>query len=80
MGLNVERHDARTRIAHLLCEMAVRSGVRPLRGEVTYSLPVTQTHLADATGLASVHGAGRSWTVHAAPAVERERQRLRLDA
>ena len=53
--VNVGRRDARTRIAHLLCEMAVRYGTRPLRGEVTYIFPITQVHLADATGLTAVH-------------------------
>lgn len=53
--VNVGRRDARTRMAHLLCEMAVRSGIKSRRGEVTYAFPVTQTHLADATGLTPVH-------------------------
>lgn len=53
--VNVGRHDARTRIAHLLCEMAVRFGAGPLEGEVSYSFPLTQAHLADATGLTPVH-------------------------
>jgi CRP-like cAMP-binding protein len=52
--VNVGRRDAKTRIAHLLCEMAVRTGDdrTPL---LTYPFPVTQAHLADATGLTSVH-------------------------
>jgi CRP-like cAMP-binding protein len=54
-GLNVGRYDAQTRIAHLLCEMAVRYGADTGGGEVTYSFPLTQTHLADATGLTPVH-------------------------
>lgn len=53
--VNVGRRDARTRIAHLLCEMARRYGAGPLRGEVSYDFPLTQTHLADATGLTPVH-------------------------
>lgn len=54
--VNVGRRDARTRIAHLLCEMAVRYG-RAAAGAptCTYVLPVTQTHLADATALTPVH-------------------------
>lgn len=52
--VNVGRRDAKTRIAHLLCEMAVRTGDdrTPL---LTYPFPVTQSHLGDATGLTSVH-------------------------
>ena len=53
--VNVGRRDARTRMAHLLCEMAVRSGAKSLDGEVAYAFPLTQSHLADATGLTPVH-------------------------
>jgi CRP-like cAMP-binding protein len=53
--LNGGRRNAKTRIAHLLCEMAVRYGVVVGRGEVTFDFPLTQTHLADATGLTAVH-------------------------
>ena len=53
--VNVGRRDAKTRIAHLLCEMGVRLGAKPLEGVVSYSFPLTQTHLADATGLTPVH-------------------------
>lgn len=54
--LNVGQRDARTKIAHLLCEMAVRT-VAPSAGarEVVFNLPVTQDQLADATGLTAVH-------------------------
>jgi CRP-like cAMP-binding protein len=54
--LNVGRRDSRSRLAHLLCEFALRleaNGMaRPDRG---YELPMTQEQLADATGLTSVH-------------------------
>lgn len=52
--VNVGRRDAQTRMSHLLCEMAVRSGDdrTPL---LRYLFPLTQAHLADATGLTSVH-------------------------
>lgn len=53
--VNVGRRDAKTRIAHLLCEMAMRYRARPEGGEVTFDFPVTQAQLADATGLTSVH-------------------------
>ena len=53
--VNVGRRDARTRIAHLLCETAVRMGVAPAEGEIIFPFPVTQTQLADATGLTAVH-------------------------
>lgn len=54
--VNVGRRDARERIAHLLCEMAVRiAGARAGACEIVFDLPVTQTHFADATGLTPVH-------------------------
>jgi len=53
--VNVGRRDARERVAHLLCEMAVRLHVAPAEGEIVFPFAVTQTQLADATGLTSVH-------------------------
>jgi CRP-like cAMP-binding protein len=52
---NVGRRDARTRIAHLLCEFALRLKVAGLGGEDGYQLPMTQEQLGDTTGLTSVH-------------------------
>jgi CRP-like cAMP-binding protein len=53
--LNVGRRDSRTRMAHLLCEFAVRLEAQGLAEEYGYELPMTQEQLADATGLTSVH-------------------------
>jgi CRP-like cAMP-binding protein len=52
--VNVGRRDARTRLAHILCEMAIRSGEdrEILRN---YAFPVTQEQLGDAAALTSVH-------------------------
>jgi CRP-like cAMP-binding protein len=52
---NVGRRDARTRVAHILCEFAVRLNVAGLAQDTHYELPMTQEQLADATGLTSVH-------------------------
>lgn len=52
---NVGRRDARTRVAHLLCEFSVRLRVAGLGEDSHYELPMTQEQLADATGLTSVH-------------------------
>lgn len=52
---NVGRRDARTRIAHLLCEFSVRLRVAGLGSDTHYELPMTQEQLADTTGLTSVH-------------------------
>jgi CRP-like cAMP-binding protein len=53
--LNIGRRDARTRIAHLLCEFALRLEVAELGEQTAYELPITQEQLADAVALTSVH-------------------------
>ena len=53
--VNVGRRDAKSRIAHLLCEMATRLGVVPAEGEIMFPFPITQTQLADVCGLTAVH-------------------------
>jgi CRP-like cAMP-binding protein len=52
---NVGRRDARTRIAHLLCELGYRQELAGIAPRDFYWLPLTQEQLADATGLTSVH-------------------------
>lgn len=53
--VNVGRRDARSRLTHLLCEIACR--VEGLGGKLRSMIPfpATQTHLADMTGLTAVH-------------------------
>jgi CRP-like cAMP-binding protein len=54
--VNVGRRDSRARIAHLLCELAIR--IDRFNGgglDGVYDFPLTQEQLADATGLTSVH-------------------------
>lgn len=53
--VNVGRRDARSRLAHLLCEMAYRYNVPREGGQAIFRLPLTQAQLADATGLTPVH-------------------------
>ena len=53
--VNVGRRDARARIAHILCEFAVRLESRGLANSNGFDLPMTQEQLADATGLTPVH-------------------------
>jgi CRP-like cAMP-binding protein len=52
---NVGRRDAHTRLAHLLCEFALRLKVAGLGEATEYELPMTQEQLADCTGLTAVH-------------------------
>ena len=52
--VNVGRRDAKTRIAHLMCEMVTR--LDAVRGQdFVFDLPVTQTQLAEATAMTAVH-------------------------
>jgi CRP-like cAMP-binding protein len=53
--MNVGRRNARTRIAHLLCEFSLRLKLAGLGQDNDYELPMTQEQLADATGLTPVH-------------------------
>lgn len=53
--LNLGRRDARTRVAHLLCELGVRLDAEGLAEDYSYELPMTQEQLADAVGLTPVH-------------------------
>lgn len=49
------RRSARERLAHLLCELAVRVGHDERNGEISFDMPLTQDHLADVLGLTPVH-------------------------
>jgi CRP-like cAMP-binding protein len=65
--LNVGQRNALQRIAHLFCELCVRLRMVHLVDEAeAYALPLTQTELADTTGMTTVH-------------INRSLQRLRKD-
>lgn len=49
------QHDARTRVARLLCEIGRRFEQAELGTATDYELPVSQEFLGDCTGLTSVH-------------------------
>ncbi|WP_140418466.1 Crp/Fnr family transcriptional regulator [Sphingomonas mucosissima] len=53
--VNVGRRDAMSRVAHLFCEMAIRCEQAGQGHRLSFSLPITQTDLADATGMTGVH-------------------------
>ncbi|WP_167737342.1 Crp/Fnr family transcriptional regulator [Sphingomonas parva] len=53
--LNVGRREARGRLAHLICELAVRISRSERPSERSYPIRITQEQLADALGLTSVH-------------------------
>lgn len=53
--LSVGRRSALSRIAHMVCELNVRLELVGLAENGRYALPLTQSDLADATGLTPVH-------------------------
>lgn len=53
--VNIGRRDARTRMAHLLCELAVRHQRANASERTTFELHLTQEQLGDVLGLTAVH-------------------------
>ena len=53
--VNMGRRDSLTRLAHLFCEMAIRSELAGLGDRKSYPLQATQADLGDATGMTDVH-------------------------
>jgi CRP-like cAMP-binding protein len=53
--LNVGRREAKARVAHVLCEFAIRLEAQGLSDDYGYQLPMTQDQLADVLGLTPVH-------------------------
>ena len=54
-AINLGRRDALERVAHVFCELFERLRVVGLVDGNSFSFPVTQMDLADATGLSTVH-------------------------
>lgn len=53
--VNLGQRDALERLAHLLCELYLRLKSSGLAEDGQCAFPITQTDLADATGLSTVH-------------------------
>lgn len=53
--LNLGRRDARTRLAHLLCEFHARLRFGGIETNERYELPMTQEQFGDTLGLTPVH-------------------------
>ncbi|MES3099277.1 Crp/Fnr family transcriptional regulator [Sphingomonas faeni] len=53
--LSIGRRDARARVAHFLCEIALRLNIDGVPDGTSYELPMTQEQLGDALGLTAVH-------------------------
>ena len=52
---NLGRKNATARVAHLICEMGLRSESAKLGSRTNFELPMTQEQLADAAGITAVH-------------------------
>ena len=75
---NVGRRDSRARLAHLLCEFALRLEASGLAEEYRYELPMTQEQLADTLGLTPVHVNRTLKTLDADGLIIREKRNLRI--
>lgn len=53
--VNLGSRPADQRLAHLLCELLIRSRAAGLTDDHHFRLPVTQTHLGEAMGITYVH-------------------------
>ena len=53
--VNVGRREAKSRLAHLMCEIACRVDGSGQKTGCVIPFPATQTHIADMTGLTPVH-------------------------
>ena len=77
--LNVGRRDARTRVAHLLCEFAMRMEAAGIAQHHGYELPMTQEQLGDAVGLTPVHVNRTLRALAADGLIRRERRHITFD-
>jgi CRP-like cAMP-binding protein len=76
--LNVGRRQARSRMAHLLCEFALRLDVAGLGEQCNYELPMTQDQLADALGLTPVHVNRTLMALEAEGLIERKQRSVKI--
>jgi CRP-like cAMP-binding protein len=53
--VNLGRRDALARIAHIVCELAVRLQASGLARDLSFAMPWTQMDVADACGISNVH-------------------------
>jgi CRP-like cAMP-binding protein len=73
------RRTARERMAHLFCELAMRLRAAGLADGHEFEMPVTQTDLADALGLSSVHVSRTLQELRGTGLIELKGKRLTLN-
>ena len=76
--LNVGRRSAKSRIAHMLCEFAVRREAAGLGSPERFDLPMTQEHIADATGLTNVHVNRMLKALTSDGVIQRDKREIRI--
>jgi CRP-like cAMP-binding protein len=76
---NIGRRDSRARMAHLLCELAVRQQAAGIAEPLTYELPMTQEQLADTLGLTPVHVNRTLKALEAENLIRRRRRLLTIE-
>ena len=74
--LNIGRRDARSRLAHFLCEFAIRLDMQNLTEDTGYELPMSQEQLGDALGLTAVHVTRTIKSLEADGLITRNRRRI----
>lgn len=75
---NIGRRDARTRVAHLLCEIAIRAQSAGMMTGNRYELPMTQEQIGDATGLTAVHVNRTFQSLHKEGLITRDKRAIQI--
>lgn len=76
---NIGRRDARSRVAHLLCEIALRLHSAGLITGNRYELPMTQEQIGDATGLTPVHVNRTLHKLHSDGLITRDKRSVTIE-
>lgn len=76
--LNIGRRDAKSRIAHMLCEFVARSQAAGLGNAENFEFPMTQQQIGDATALTAVHVNRTLKALDSDGAIVRERNRFQV--
>ncbi len=76
--LNIGRRDARSRMARLLCELAVRIEQADLGTVENFEMPMTQEELGDALSMTPIHVSRTLKTLAADGLISREKRSIRI--
>ena len=76
--LNVGQRGAKARVAHMLCEFAVRRENAGIGSPERFELPMTQEHIADATGLTAIHVNRMLQALGGDGVIDRDRRRVTI--